>query len=601
ADDFHYYLVARRGLIFADSLKFAQIAGRFYLYLVKPISGLPYIVDNPVIINLFQYIPLIFCFLGAAKILLTVTKSKEMAILYLLVFLLIMQVSKHTNLMVSYPFYFSFSFLLLLLSVLLLLRYYGNKKKRLLIYSSLLFAVALLFYETYIFFLVFAAIIVISSNFKTDDKKMVRIKKSCFQFSPFLLVGVIYLIIYFVYRIYYPSQYAGTSFATKTVNFSSFFTVIWRLAYSSFPLTVYETSHNIFWDKSEMVTGYSPVLLNLLLRARVEWIVKGILVSWVGYKLLDSVPPIKLRTLFAGFGISVLLIFMPHIPLALTEKYTFCVENGDMIGYVTTFFSLFGTLLLITILLTYLVNLFNFNLTVKRVVIAVMVLGFYICSILTDFSNYYIAKDIRRANLRLYAVDELIKTDEFKSIPPNSPFYARDMYNNPSYSAASLTEQMFNWFEYLEAKTGVYYPLGREAKIFLDYSKNLSQVPYFLTMRQAEKSEDVSLVMAQMKPLQPQDSVVNHFADRALILYYSNYKYFTVSFRIKGDPPGINIPIRVNQIVDQLPFDKTVEFTIYDTKKGHAATSFIVQIPGIDLNSILISNMVKSENKIFYL
>jgi len=221
--------------------------------------------------------------------------------------------------------------------------------------------------------------------------------------------------------------------------------------------------------------------------------------------------------------------------------------------------------------------------------------------VITDYSNYYIAKDIRSANLRLFAIDELLKTNEFQSIPPGSPFFAREMYTNPSYCAAGLTEQDFNWFEYFEAKTGSVYPVHREYPEFLDRSKKISQVPYFLTMRQTEKSEDIVLVMASIGSIQPQDSMVNHYADKALVGYYSMYKTFTISFRVKQPLTKPSIPIRINHIEFDFPPEEMLEFTIFDTRKGNAATFFTIQYPGIDLNSIMISNMWNRENKIFYL
>ncbi len=601
ADDFHFYLVTRRGQVFAESQMFAEVAGRFYFYLVKPLYNLPYLYDNMAFIKAFQYIPLILCFLLFAKIVFMVTKSKEMAIFYLLLFLFTMQISKHTSLFVSYPFYFTFSFFLLLASVYFLIRYHQIDRKRYLIFAALLFGIGLLFYETYILFLLFVFIIVIANNLQKEGHPKEKIKIILLQFLPFLVIGILYLTAYFVFRIYHPSQYAGTSFDATKFTIPSFFYFLWRLAYSSFPITVYETSHYVFWDKSELITGYSPVLLKLMLSAKVEWIVKGLFVSFLGYKLLDALPAIKIKKLLAGLGIAILLIFVPHIPLALTVKYRHFVENGDMIGYVTTFFSFFGTLLFLTLLLSYVVNLFNFSRIVKKIIISIFVFGFFMCSVLTDFSNYTIAKDIRSANLRFHAVDELLKTDEFQSIPAGTPFYAKDLWENPSYCARGLTEQDFNWYEYFEAKNGITYPVGRDAAYFLDYSKKSKMTPYFLTMRQAEKSEDILLVMAQMAPIQPQDSVVNHFANRALIEYYSTYKLFTVSFRVKQAPTKNPVTIKINHIEAEYPPDEMIEFTIYDTRKGNPATSFIVQYPGIDLNTVIISNMWNRGNRIFYL
>ncbi len=601
ADDLHYYLITRRGLIMEDTSFFAKIAGRFYFYLVRPVYCLPYLFgDSMVIVKLFQYIPLICSFLLFSRIVYVVTKSKEMAWLFLLIFLMTMQISQHTSLFVSYPFYFTSSFSLLLISYLFLLHYFERKKIYLILLAALFFAIGLLFYETYIFFLLFAALTIVFYTLKEKGSPGQLLKNSIIQFLPFLIIGIIYLAAYFIFRIYHPSQYPGTNFVLKDLTVGTFFTVLWNLAFSSFPLTVYETSHGLFWDKSELITGYSPVILKLLLSARIEWIVKGVIVAFLGYKLLMNTSSVKLKGLLAGAMISLLLIFLPQIPLALTEKYISYAGHGTMIGYVTTFFSFFGTLLLITLLLNFLINLFNFSRIVKGVVTLFLVFGFFVCSVLTDFSNYSIARDIRSANLRLYAVDELMASDEFKTIPSGTPFYARDLWDNPSYCARGITEQEFNWYEYFEAKSGVTYLFGREPARFLDYSKNVTMVPYYLTMRQAERSEEIALVMGRMAPVQPQDTVVNRFSDRATIVYYSSYKTFTLSFKIKQDS-AITVPLKINHITEEVNMDRTIEVTVYNTKRSQPATIFTLQFLGIDLNSIMISNTINPKNKYFYL
>ncbi len=601
ADDFHFYLMTRRGLVKEDAFHFATVAGRFYFYIVKPLYNLPYVFDNMVVVKIFHLVPLIFCFLLFARIIRMMTGSRELSWLFLLVFLMTMQISQHTSLFLAYPFFFTFSFSLLLISFILLLRYYENKKRSMLVLAALFFLVGLLFYETYIFFLLFAGLTIAYHNLREKRPWQQAARDSFLELLPFLAIGILYIATYFIFRIYHPSQYAGTSFGMKEVTLKTFFAVLWHLSFSAFPLTIYSTEHTLFWDKSELVSGYSPVLLRLILSAHVEWIVKGVVVAFCGYKLLLASPRLKTAGLLGAILIALMMIFLPHLPLALTEKYTFHAGKHGMLGYVTTFYSFFGVLLLITVLLSYLMNLFNFNLIAKRIITSLFVLGFFICSVLTDFSNYTVAKDIRSANLRFYAIDELLKTDEFRAIPAGTPFYAKELWDNPSSCARGVTEQDFNWYEYFEAKNKVTYPVGRDSGYFLTYSKTVPQVPWYLTLRQAEKSEDVTLVMAKMLPLQPRDSVVDHFADRATVIYYSSYKIFTVSFRVRASQPGDTIPIRVNQINDKEVPMRTVEMNVYDTKKGHPATIFTIQFPGIDLNSIMISNMTNKTNKYFYL
>ncbi|MEI7980674.1 MAG: hypothetical protein WCI71_03415, partial [Bacteroidota bacterium] len=381
----------------------------------------------------------------------------------------------------------------------------------------------------------------------------------------------------------------------------SFFQVLWNLSYTSFPLTVFQTSQELFSNKSDWVMGYFPIVSVIFAHARVEWLVRGIFIAFCGYFILNAIPRIRFGKFFCWSLIAVLLIFLPHVPMALSEKYIFYVIQTGMIGYVTTYFSLFGTVLLIALVLRFIMSLVSHQAILKKAVAALLVLGFFICSVLTDFSNSAIARDIRGANIRFFAVDELIKSEEFRSIPPASTFFARELYTNPFYSAGGLTEQSFNWSDYIRAKTGVSQQIFRGEKELVDFSKKY-QVPfYYLTMRQALKTEELFLVLAKVEKCEASDTAISTVSNRVFIVYYSMYKTFSISFKRKGDPRMEKFPIQINYINDEfVPADK-VEFTIYNTHKEQPATMFSIETDSIDLNSILISDMVNPENKVFYL
>jgi len=601
ADDFHYYMATREKEIMNDASFFAVTSGRFYYYFIKPVYNIPYLVDNMAVTKIFQFLPLVLCFLFFARIVSKVTKSEEFAFFFLLLFLVTLQASKDTSLFIAYPFFFSFSFILLLASFYLLMLFYESRKRKHFAGSVVLFGLGLLFYETYILYLLFAFLAIVYYNFREETDVKGKIRKILLQMLPFVLVGAVYLAAYFIFRIYHPSQYAGTTFTTKHVTLRSFLKVLWGLSFTSFPLTVYQTSREMFHIKSELVAGYSPVVLSLLLATKVEWLVKGILVSFLGFRLLGILPRLQMKRWLAIAGTAVLLIFVPHIPMAYSEKYYFYVVEAGMKGYVTTFFSFFGTLLLITLLLAALASLFSFHKIVKTAIISIAVFGIFICSMLTDYSNYMVARDIHSANLRFYALDDLMKTDEFKSIPPGSPFFGPTLYDSPSICAASLTGQDFSWDRYMKMRTGNKYPFWYYGPAFLDFAKKTPQVPWLISARQADKSDDLMLVLSKMKPIQPTDTVVDHYSDRATVLYYSPYKIFTVSFHVRGDTAVRKIPVQVNHIHDTLRANTQVEFNIYCIHKEHSSTVFTITAPGIDLNSILISNMINPKGYCYYL
>jgi hypothetical protein len=599
ADDLQSYLVARWGNFMADAGTSAKIAGRFYYYIVKPLNILPYIVDNPFVIKLFQHVPLVICFLLFARILFMLTRSKEMAFLYIVLFFATAQISGYTSLFVTYPFYYTFSFSLLLLSFIYLLIHLESKKQWPFYLSLALYGVGLLFYETYLLYLLIIFLTILYYSTKEKGRGFAAILQATRRFLPFMAIAIAYLVVYVVFRIYHPSMYDGTSFKAEGFKWAAFFDVLWSFSYTAFPLAVFQESRNFFGDQSELVGGYSPVVLKLLLSAKMAWIIKGGLVALIGYMLLTRIRDTRLSTLGMVTVVSVILIFAPHIPLALTPKYTFYVSYG-MIGYVTTFFSLFGVLLFLTYLLSYLLNLLNFNKYLKRSVAGFIVIGLFTCSVLTDFSNYYVAKDIRWANMRFKALDELLESDAFNSIPEESHIYMKDLYENPSVNAHNLTEQSFNWAYYIDTKIQKKYLVYREDKEFLQGASDTTKTAYYFTKKQALKTDDIALIFAPIKPASG-DTLVIPISNMAVVEYYSPYKTFTVTFRCKKEDTKTLVPLRINHIPDTLRADPSMTFTIYNTRKYEKGTIFTIRTEGIDLKSINISNIVDPENKVFYL
>ena len=201
ADDLHNYLVTQKGDYFGNAKLLAYIAGRFYFYLVLPVHNLTYINDNMVITKFFQIVPIVLCILLFARILFVMTRSKELSLLFVLLFLVLTQVSGHTSLYVTYPLFFTFSFALLLISFLLLFHYLESKKKKLIIYSTIFFTIGLLFYEIYLLYIVllFFTILIYYLREKKDIKQVV--KETFLLLTPYISVSLIYVVIYFVFRI----------------------------------------------------------------------------------------------------------------------------------------------------------------------------------------------------------------------------------------------------------------------------------------------------------------------------------------------------------------------------------------------------------------
>ena len=601
ADDFQAYLIVRLNKIWTDIVEISEFGGRFYYLLIRWLYYVPYLVDDMFFTKWFQVIPILGSFIVFAWLIFEVTRSKPLAWFTVLIFLTASQASTHTSLFFNYPILYSLSFSMLIISVVLMLKYYEHRNKAAFAGAVVLFAAGLLFYETYLLFLLFILLVIADHNLRTETGWGRRLKKATIQFLPFLIVALLYLAVYLLYRHYHPSQYPGTQLLSGKASVVNFFKVLWNLSVSSFPLTVYESNHWLFESKSELVGGYSSVLLKLFLNAKAAWLIKGLLVMICGYLLLTMMNGIKTRTFLTGAGVAILLIFIPHIPLAISEKYIYYVVETNMQGYVTTYFSLFGTMMFITYFIAWIMNLLKFNRFVKHTLATVFAFGFFICSVITDFTNHAIAMDFRSSNLRLYAVREYLKSDAYKSIPPDAVMYIKDWHETPSYYLKGLTEQGFHWSLYFIAMNGYSQHVVRDEKEFLDLAKKDSRPMYYATLLQAEKSEDVMLAVAKLEPVGATDSVINTIVNRVDVTYYSPYKIFTLNFKCQGPVASDSIPLRINHIHDKCLPVAGVEMNVYNTKRQNPATIFTLEVPSIDLKSLMISNMNNWGRKWYYL
>ena len=603
ADDMANYTNTRFGKEFLSSKWAAEMSGRFYYVVFGLVHNLPYEIDDQFVTKLFQVVPFCLCLFLFYRVVFILTDSKEISNLVILLFFVVAQFSPHTSLFFTYPFYFTFSFSLILSSYLLLYHFQKTKKWRYLIFSAFLFGFGLLFYEVFILFFGFAALSIIYNNFCEGKRGFRLIWQMILQMLPFVLVVIGYGLAYILYGHYHPSTYGGTTMSGGEVTFNSFFKVLWNLSYSAFPLTEYDSDlkQDFFRYKSELVDGYRNVVPYLFYHARVEWIVKSILVFILSYYTLIRIPKIPYVALLIGILISLLIIFIPHVPLALTEKYTFFAINGGMRGYVTTFFSLFGVILFLAMLNSLLLNFTNTFTLFRHGSALVISAGLVMCAFLTDFSNYYVARDVQQANLRLRTVDEMIKSDAFKNIPPYSNIYSSMLWNNTNYMAGGITEQGFQWTYYILCKSGINHPMFRDEKEFLKITKNSALPGYRIIYHQALKSDNTLLILAQLAIPGANDTMVSHVSDKVLVVYYSKCKYFSVSFKRLDVGATEKSRIKINHINDEIDQGNYVEFNIYNTKLYQPATIFTIETPAIDLRSIRISDLVSSESKVFYL
>jgi hypothetical protein len=594
ADDLQNFLIYKAGREGWNKLFLARFSGRFYYLITHPVYLLPYVSDSPFVIKLFHHLPSLLGIGLAALILYRMTRSQELAFFFIVVFLTVAQASKHTSLFLCYPFYFTFSFDLMLVSFLCLITGFDTSRKYLYVLSVFLFLAVILFSEIYLVYLLFFAITIFVHFARKETGVWRIIKRGSLAFLPFLACVVVYVVAYFVYRSYHPSQYPGTTLHLASLGFTDIFNALWNLSWSSYPLTVFEENRQLFSLNSELVSGHSPIVLQIILNARPEWIIKGVCVALVSFLALSGGSRLPVKTLLAVAGVAILLIFLPNVPLAFSEKYLRHVEV-DMKGYIPTFFSLFGTVLLLSLLLGYLARLADINRFVRTGALVLISSGLFVVSVLTDLNNYTVAKDVRRANHRLFAIDELLKTPEFLQIPPYATFYTENLYRTASSQAGGLTEQGFRWDPYFAAKTGHPYQSFRKFSDIPVLPPDSVAPVYFIASREAARSEEVLLILARLPGKATAGDHPAQYVNEVFLLYYSAYKTFTVTFKTRDSSAGNRAPVYINHRPLMVMPGRSIELMINNRKDIQPATFFRLEAPGIDLNSISVSDIVNKD------
>jgi hypothetical protein len=396
-------------------------------------------------------------------------------------------------------------------------------------------------------------------------------------------------------------MYDGNRLAGTAEILKSLFNVLWGLSYTAVPLTVYDSTHHLFKDTSQLIGGYMNVVPYLFANARVEWIIKAILVFSMSYYLIIRIPKTAPAIVLSGIPVALMLIFLPHLPLAITEKYIYYVTSQEMRGYVTTFFSLFGVVMLLTLLTGLLSNLTAVFSLLRHITALALSVSFVFCSFLTDFSNYYITRDIDKSSTRLYAVDELLISDKFKAIPQKSNMYGAELWNNISTQAYNLTAQNFQWSDYIIAKSGIYQYVYSGDQAFLKKAKETQEPCYRILFRQSLKSDDALLAVAELKKPGENEIKVDSVSGKIIIEYYSTHKYFTVSFKKQPSPDGTNVRFKVNHINGETGPGEYASFIIFNTNRNERATIFTLEGLPVIINSIQISTENPAGLEIFYL
>ncbi|MBP1629745.1 MAG: hypothetical protein H6Q15_638 [Bacteroidetes bacterium] len=560
------------------------ISGRFYLIFIRYVVAVPYLINNPTYFDIMYILPIALSFILFTRLIKRVFNSNPITLFAAILLASCFQIAGFHSITTAYPFYFTFSFCLILISFHLFISFYERNRKYLLYTSAIIMLIATLFYETYlVYYLVFLFIAIWKNNaFSLINKeKIIKIFKELF---PFILGGVLYLIAYFGFQLFYPPKYDG-AYISKDLTLCGLFQTATLMSKLSFPLQTYVDYRDVLLSHpTSLDATFKPYRIDLIIA------IQGLIVVALAYYAMNKYKAIKYIHLLYGFIMGICLVYLPLLLVCASSRYYLASWNS----YVPTFFSYFGYTLCLVMLLSAILNLLSFS-KITRISFQILfcILLFWV-TVITQTTNRAVAEDMELSSFRFEMAEDAIVKRTIPSLNTKTPICFEQANNTSSYFGTWVTDQSFSWKDYFVKLTGEKYNLtGRYKDFISNYKTNDKQV-WVCFFRQSAKTNDALMYFAGLKGSKLPENQKDILCDNIITLYHSPYKEYNVSILTSGN----NDTVYINSIPMQCSGNyHSINIAFYPKIDNN---STIFELRGKDLiaSSLTISNILSNDNKV---
>jgi hypothetical protein len=518
-DDIDLYINTSRELSYKIVDYWIYEHGRFYLTFMRYVYTVPYLVDNHLYFSLMLILPIALCFVLFTRLIKRVFNNYSITILSALLFAALFQINGFHSATTAYPFFFNFGFSLILISLHLFISFYEKKKKRFLYFSALLMLMGTLFYEAFMFYYIVFLMIAIWKNNLLKVRTKANLIKTLKELLPFIIGGTLYLIVYFVFQIFYPPLYNG-AFVAKNITLWGVLKTAFAMSSFSIPFKSYLQTGHILINRSMSIDGvFSLLRIDLLL------IFQGLIVCIIAFYVMQKYKAIKYIHLLWGFIAGVAFIFLPTIIISFTNRYYLSNLNN----HVPTFYSYFGYILCIVMIIAAILNLVSFSKKLRiGFQITVTLLLFVVC-ILTQSMNKAICEDLQLSNFRFEMVEEVIEDSKLIDYTTKTPICFEEAGYTSSTIAKWTTWQYFSWQYYfikVTSKVNNFFNLYED--LYTKYH-NLDTLTWVCFFRQTYKTQDALMYFSSQKGSSLPPKQKDILSNKIVALYHSPIKTFNVS------------------------------------------------------------------------
>ena len=605
-DDLEFYLYGLMKLTARE--EYAQAAGRFYFLITKPIYHVAYLVDNFYFTKIIQYGFVLLSFILFTAVMQKIFKQTAFALLtYLLLFAFLTVTPNYFIPIIALPVYFTLSLSIFFLSILALIKYYETNKNKYLILSIILIAIALLFYENFLTFILFVVLIVLVKKLSEQGAKFFKNRKNYIEILPFVLVCIIYVAVYYSYRMYIQTEnvfYSGTTIV-KDFNLEHFFKVLWLPNKMAFPTFVYNKWQWCLEANSLLVKGHQNSFWYILKNIQTISFVNTLIQCFLFCFLLSKIKP---TISWKKIGISALIIsifiFAVNFLLAISEKH-----NGiyyELEGYVTTYYSYFGVTFFIALFAYSCIKLVYRNRYIKTAIFTVFAFLLFYTSILIGYNNEHLSRDWQRSHGKHLMMEKVIQEGIFDNIPADGVIYLPNYNKTVSRLGANLyASQSYFWSFYIHIKTQRQLNIRSQFESFKNnvQADSLQNI-YFITKYEAQKSSDILLVLSKVNKSSidfenEETAFASATANEAAVYYYSANKEFVFQFvipqcseessvMINNDIERVSEGINAIRIESENKRKEVISFTITSEDAFLVKDFAISNIGSIDKNKVYL-------------
>lgn len=430
-DDYQYFCrYFNDENVWKESYEYAKMNGRFYFIFMQPLFNilLPYSFGSYLFAKSLNLVVIAIGVYVMGGNIARLLKNNTYRNLFHLFFCIFITIKGSNNPIISYPLYFSTSWLFFQISIQYFLKF---KEKNVVSakYLSLLFYLfSLLFYEIY----VVLSIIFLGISYlylPKYSKNWIERLKFIFKTNlPILCVILIYITVYYVFKKNFSSQaYEGVN-VSNNFSISSFFTAILMLSKGGLPLHLYFSGHGVYENCSYILGGHIQSLINPIINIKKEWLFKSVIVGTAFILIANNhkISTIKFnKTSIILISLGLSLIFLPHVLLALTPKYQMYTSMG-MDYYITTYFSALFIYIFLSVLISpiFLIK----SSPMRKAAIAIFTVIFMWSSVLIDYSNYHAKTDLMKIYNFIVALNELTESSNFNKISEKDIIIAPSLY-----------------------------------------------------------------------------------------------------------------------------------------------------------------------------